>query len=172
MKTAARRIWRSMSFRAARITGRATAVFIVLLVTGIYLTGPVIGVEYRRIYNSPLNSQFQPLDENKEDGERRLVKASWYGNEFHGRLTASGEPFDMYTLTCAHRDYPFGTLLRISNPRTGNACDCVVNDRGPFIAERELDLSFAAAMLVDLLEDGVAEFYIEPLDGQSVSTAG
>lgn len=171
IKTAARRIWRTMSLRAARIPGIGTAVDIVLLVTGACLTGAIVGVECERMYNSPLNSQLQPLGENREDGERRLVKASWYGNEFHGRLTASGEPFDMYTLTCAHRDYPFGTQLRVSNPRTGNSCDCIVNDRGPFIAERELDLSFAAAMHVDLLEAGVAEVYIETLDGRPVSTA-
>lgn len=95
--------------------------------------------------------------------ERKLVYVSWYGMDFHGRPTASGEPFDMHALTCAHRDYPFGTQLRVSNPATGNECTCTVNDRGPFIALRDLDLSFGAALQVDLVHPGVAQLFIEPV---------
>jgi rare lipoprotein A (peptidoglycan hydrolase) len=96
-------------------------------------------------------------------GERKLAHVSWYGEVFHGRPTASGESFDMYALTCAHRDYPFGTLLRVRNPRTGSECKCTVNDRGPFIAGRDLDLSYAVAMCVDLVDLGIAQLYIEPV---------
>lgn len=96
-------------------------------------------------------------------GERTLVSASWYGKKFHGRTTASGEPFDMHALTCAHRDYPFGTLLRVSNPITGSESICTVNDRGPFSALRDIDLSFGVAVQVDLVDSGVALLYIEPM---------
>ena len=99
----------------------------------------------------------------KYRGERKVVLASWYGRDFHGRPTASGESFDMHALTCAHREYPFGTLLRVSNPRTGNDVNCTVNDRGPFIAGRDLDLSYGAAQRVDLIGPGVAHLYAEPV---------
>lgn len=71
--------------------------------------------------------------------------ASWYGNPFHGRRTASGARFNMHEFTAAHRTLPFGTLLRVVNSRTGKAILVEVTDRGPFIRRRVVDLSFAAA---------------------------
>ena len=71
--------------------------------------------------------------------------ASWYGPGFHGRLTANGERFDMNELTAAHKTLPFGTRVLVHNPRTGKEVVVRINDRGPFIKGRMLDLSKAAA---------------------------
>jgi rare lipoprotein A len=87
--------------------------------------------------------------------------ASWYGPDFHGRETASGEIFDMYDFTCAHREYPFGTKLRVTNISNYKTVSCVVNDRGPFVAGRDLDLSYAAAREIGLIGPGTCEVKIE-----------
>ncbi len=94
---------------------------------------------------------------------RRRVMASWYGSEFSGRRTASGAPYDPKGLTAAHKTLPLGTLIRVTNPRTGASVLVTVTDRGPFIRSRELDLSRAAAREVGILSSGVASVLIEVL---------
>lgn len=96
-------------------------------------------------------------------GDRKMVVASWYGPDFHGRPTSSGELFNMYALTCAHKEYPFGTKLKVVNPQNNKDVECVVNDRGPFIPGRDLDLSYAAAKKIDLVGPGTGAVMIEPL---------
>jgi len=96
-------------------------------------------------------------------GDRRYVVASWYGPGFHGRRTASGEIYNMYGYTCAHKELPFGTRLRVVNPQTGEEVICTVNDRGPFIPGRDLDLSYASARNISLIGPGVAKVMIETL---------
>jgi rare lipoprotein A len=90
-------------------------------------------------------------------------KASYYGDEFHGRKTASGETFDMYKLSAAHRTFPFGTLLRVTNLKNNKEVDLKVNDRGPFVDDRILDLSYGAAKELDSVMDGVIDVKIEVL---------
>lgn len=80
--------------------------------------------------------------------------ASYYGRKFHGRRTASGEPFDMYAMTAAHRTLPFGTRLRVTNPRTGASVVVRINDRGPFHGSRIIDVSRAAAEELGLVGRG------------------
>lgn len=87
--------------------------------------------------------------------------ASWYGPRFHGRPTANGETFDEMAFTAAHKKLRFGTLLRVSNPRTGNSVIVRINDRGPFIRGRHLDLSRAAAMELGMIEKGVEKLKVE-----------
>jgi rare lipoprotein A len=82
--------------------------------------------------------------------------ASWYGEPFHGRRTASGEIFDMNALTAAHKTLPFGTRLRVHNPATGQAVVVRINDRGPHVAGRIIDVSRAAAEQIGLHRSGVA----------------
>jgi rare lipoprotein A len=81
-------------------------------------------------------------------------KASWYGPGFHGRRTASGERFDMNDLTAAHRTLPFGTRVRVRNIQNGLEVVVRINDRGPRIRDRVIDLSKAAAAALDLLQAG------------------
>jgi rare lipoprotein A len=80
--------------------------------------------------------------------------ASWYGPRFHGRRTASGERFDMHALTAAHPSLPFGSIVRVENPDTGRSVDVRINDRGPHIKQRIIDLSRAAARALGLLDSG------------------
>ncbi len=90
--------------------------------------------------------------------------ASWYGREFHGRLTASGERFDMNQYTAAHRSLPFGTVLMVKNLDNGRKVKVKVNDRGPFKKNRILDVSYAAAKDLGMLKSGEAMVGIAVLD--------
>jgi len=89
--------------------------------------------------------------------------ASWYGQEFSGRRTASGARFDPRGLTAAHKTLPFGTRIRVTNPRTGASVLVTVTDRGPYCGRRDLDLSKAAAREVGILMRGVAPVVVEVL---------
>ena len=99
--------------------------------------------------------------------EPHTAVASWYGPEFQGRQTACGERFDMYQLTCAHKELPFGTILSVTNLSNGKTVKCVVNDRGPFVSGRDLDLSYAAAKEIGLIGSGTAEVRIANLGRDS-----
>lgn len=99
-----------------------------------------------------------------EPGSRFTVTASWYGEPFHGRLTASGERFDMHALTAAHPTLPFGTRLLVTYGKTARSATVTVTDRGPFVRGRQLDLSMAAANAVGLIPDGVGRLAVEVLD--------
>lgn len=87
--------------------------------------------------------------------------ASWYGKKFHGRRTANGEVFDMYQLTAAHKSAPLGTHAIVTNIDTGRSVRVRINDRGPFAGNRILDLSYAAARRLDMLETGLAKVKIQ-----------
>jgi len=87
-------------------------------------------------------------------------EASWYGEEFAGRTTANGEIFDPNLLSAAHRTLPFGTVLDVTNPKTSQTVRVRVNDRGPYIGNRIIDLSYEAARQIGLIEPGVGEVRI------------
>ena len=86
-------------------------------------------------------------------GERMV--ASFYSGKFHGRKTASGERFDQFALTCAHKSLPFQTILKVTNPKNGKSVTVRVNDRGPFTRGRDVDLSYAAAKEIGMIQAGV-----------------
>ena len=92
---------------------------------------------------------------------RQAGLASWYGPGLHGRRTASGTVHTGAALTAAHRSLPFGTLLRVTNLRNGRAVVVVVDDRGPFVRGRVIDLSLAAARRLGMVRDGVAPVRLE-----------
>ena len=89
--------------------------------------------------------------------------ASYYGPKYHGRKTASGEVFDMYQFTAAHQQLPFGTKLKVTNLSNGKTVTVRVNDRGPFVGNRILDLSYGAAKQLDMLSTGVTEVKLEKI---------
>ncbi|GAB6283326.1 MAG: hypothetical protein STSR0008_20880 [Ignavibacterium sp.] len=89
------------------------------------------------------------------------MKTSWYGPRFHGRITANGETFDQQSLTAAHKSLPFGTLLKLTNPKNNKTVIVRINDRGPFIRGRQLDISKAAAESLDIIEPGVQKLTVE-----------
>lgn len=90
--------------------------------------------------------------------------ASWYGEPFHGRKTASGETYNMHGLSAAHRELPLGTLIEVTNLDNDRKVEVVVNDRGPFIRGRILDLSFGAAKVLGVVDAGLAKVEIRVLD--------
>ncbi len=92
---------------------------------------------------------------------RGTIKASWYGPKFHGKMTANGEVYDQMALTAAHKSLSFGTLLKVTNPKNGRSVIVRINDRGPYIEGRDLDLSKGAAIELGILRKGVARLKIE-----------
>lgn len=86
--------------------------------------------------------------------------ASWYGHPFHGRQTASGETYDMYAATAAHPSLPFGTVIRVENLDNGRSTELRVNDRGPFVGRRILDVSRAGAEALGMVGPGTARVRI------------
>jgi rare lipoprotein A len=113
------------------------------------MTPPADSVTTLPVVNSP-----------KSPAEYQRGQASWYGPRFHGRRTANGERFDMGAMTAAHKTLPFGTRLRVRSLVTGQEVHVRVNDRGPFIRGRIIDLSRSAARALGLLETGVKEVQI------------
>lgn len=89
--------------------------------------------------------------------------ASWYGPEFHGRKTANGERFDCEALTAAHPTLPFGSVVRLVDPRTGKFEVVRINDRGPYQEGREIDVSYRVARKIGLVNSGVRQVRLELL---------
>ena len=90
--------------------------------------------------------------------------ASYYADQFHGRRTANGEIFDMHALTAAHRTLPFNTRVRVTNLDNGRAVVVRINDRGPFVKGRIIDLSYEAARVVGMIGPGTARVRLEVLE--------
>ncbi len=94
-------------------------------------------------------------------GYREVGLASWYGTDFHGRPTASGEIYNMFEISAAHKSLPLGTLLMVTDIKTGKQVKVKVNDRGPFVRDRILDLSYGAARQLGIVGEGVAEIELK-----------
>ena len=122
-------------------TRRSMFVFLVALLAG-SLVGCTVG-------------KAPPVQSNAQVVKVQQGKASWYGKQFQGRPTASGERFDMYDRTAAHKQLPFGTRVRVTNLSNGRFTTVRINDRGPFVKGRVIDLSYGAAKQIDMLQAGV-----------------
>jgi rare lipoprotein A len=97
--------------------------------------------------------------------------ASWYGTKFHGKRTSSGEPYDLYAMTAAHKTLPLPTYVEVTNLKNGRSVIVRVNDRGPFHGDRLIDLSYSAAARLDILPYGTGQVEIRAIDPQQVATA-
>jgi rare lipoprotein A len=97
--------------------------------------------------------------------------ASWYGLPFNGRRTSNGEIYDMHEFTAAHRTLPFGAVVRVTNLRNGMQTQVRINDRGPFVADRVIDLSLSAAQAIEMVGPGTAQVRLEVIAGPA-SVAG
>lgn len=111
---------------------------------------------------APVDEKYQLTGEAARELERG--HASWYGGQFHGRRTASGENYDKYALTAAHKTLPFGTIVRVRSLKLGREVDVRINDRGPFSPGRVIDVSQAAAEALGLMGAGVAEVSLNVAD--------
>ncbi len=101
------------------------------------------------------------------EGYREKGLASWYGEEEHGKPTSNGETFDMYKMTAAHKTLPLGSTVKVTNRTNGRETVVRINDRGPFVDDRIIDLSFQAAKELDMIGCGVAPVEIEVLSAGS-----
>jgi rare lipoprotein A len=124
----------------------------------------------------PIESEVRPPAVTKapsQPDQGELVTASLYGKRdgLAGKKTASGETFDPNAYTCAHRSLPFGTMLEVSNPDNGKTVSVRVNDRGPFVKGRTLDLSARAAQELGITSEGVAKVHMRRLSAPNASNA-
>lgn len=108
-------------------------------------------------------------------GDRFKGNASWYGPDFHGKLTSNGEKYNMWSMTAAHKTLPMNTIVKVTNQRNGKSTIVRINDRGPFVATRIIDLSKAAASKINMIGTGTAPVIIEVLGfegkvGHSISS--
>jgi rare lipoprotein A len=94
--------------------------------------------------------------------------ASWYGKQFHGKTTASGEDFDMFEFTAAHRKLPLGSFVKVTNLKNGKWIIVRVNDRGPYVGNRIMDLSYSAARMLNF-RDGVERIRIDLIQPENVA---
>jgi rare lipoprotein A len=96
--------------------------------------------------------------------------ASWYGIPFDGHRTSNGEVYDMHQLTAAHRTLPFGAFVRVTNLSNGLQTEVRINDRGPFVANRIIDLSLSAAQAIQMIGTGTAQVRLEVISGPNPQT--
>jgi rare lipoprotein A len=130
------------------------------------LSDPVVTDLKRSRWGNPdayteLGKQYHLLKTN--DGYSETGMASWYGAKFHGRRTSSGQIFDMYQLTAAHKTLPIPVFAKVTNLRNKKETIVLINDRGPFHADRLIDLSFAAAVKLGFHEEGTADVLVETI---------
>ena len=121
------------------------------LLTGLYFVTCGPSTRYQR--SEVLKSSFTAQSE-------FVLIASYYGPKFHGKKTANGEIFDMYARTAAHKTLPFGTILEVTNRISKKSVIVRINDRGPFVRGRGLDLSYQAAKDIGLIRDGTGEVLV------------
>ena len=112
---------------------------------------------------------YQPLPDSK--GFRQRGIASWYGKDFHGKKTSNGEIYDMYAMTAAHKTLPLGTYVRVHNLENGREIEVRINDRGPFVRGRIIDLSYTGAKRIGIVGPGTARVEVVAL-GTPVTTDG
>jgi len=105
--------------------------------------------------------RYEPLS--SHEGFIQTGIASWYGNDFHGKKTSNGETYDMYSMTAAHKTLPFNVYVKVSNKDNGRETVVRINDRGPFVAGRIIDLSYSAAKELGVAGSGTAQVKIEAL---------
>jgi rare lipoprotein A (peptidoglycan hydrolase) len=155
-----------------------------LLQGGSVLPGSPLGVEPQSAEAATLDdagsvktnrSQGKARQASSRETSKKIIRgqASWYGPGFHGKKTASGEIFDQSRLTAAHKTLPLGTKAKVTNLENGSTVEVEINDRGPYVGDRVIDLSRAAANVLGFVESGLTLVRIEPLYQEgSVEEAG
>jgi rare lipoprotein A len=140
-----------MNYRRAKVSLPTLLIIVFFLITA---CSPGRRVVYERRALPPEKREIKK-------GEVQYGVASWYGADFHGRRTSSGEVYDMYQLTCAHQTLPLGTMVMVTNLENGSSLELKVNDRGPFVKDRIIDVSYAAARMLGMWEKGTASVKVE-----------
>lgn len=136
----------------------------VLLLSGPVLTASDLDSEVSRPKPTTSDRKLKPA-------KSQVGTASWYGKRFHGRQTANGETYDMFQFTAAHRTLPLGTMLKVTNLRNGRWIVVRVNDRGPYVGRRILDLSYGAAQMLAFRDKGIEKIKLEVIDQDNLAMA-
>lgn len=138
--------------------------FLMCFIVLVFLVGCASDVVYKNTTRPYIVSgnTYYPLE--NVEGFVEAGTASWYGKKFHGRKTASGETYNQNKMTAAHKTLPFGTRVQVKNKSNGKKVDVVINDRGPFVKGRIIDLSRAAAERLDMIGAGTVSVDIKVLD--------
>ncbi len=121
--------------------------------------------------NEPVKGETVPVNEEVNTNNETIVNfvdkgimtASWYGPRFDGKITANGEVYDQFAFTAAHKELKFGTLLKLTNLRNEKSIIVRINDRGPYVSGRQLDLSKAAALSLGMVKRGVVKLKVEQI---------
>lgn len=120
--------------------------------------------------NQGIPGQTQELIPQVPTRQYQVGKASWYGRIFHNKKTASGELYDMHDFTAAHRSLPLGSWVKVTNLKNDKSVMVRINDRGPVVKNRILDLSYGAAMILGLRDTGVAKVRLDIIETPTVAT--
>lgn len=136
---------------------------IIAITVGLINFGDSTARETSQLEKIKLNKDSAPNIVPISFNELGIMKASWYGPGFHGKLTANGELYNQMALTAAHKELPFGTYLRITNLKNGKNVVVRINDRGPFIEGRDLDLSKGTAIALGMIRRGVIKVKVEEI---------
>ena len=115
-------------------------------------------------YSSNNNRRYSSNSNSRIRDDIIIGVASWYGPNFHGKLTANGEVFDQYGVTAAHKTLPLGTVVRVTNLENDKSVILRINDRGPYVDDRVLDCSYGAAKKLDFMEEGTANVKIRIIE--------
>lgn len=147
---------------------RNVPIFICTLITIFLFSAPITGNagSTQRPYTIK-GVKYYPIP--SSIGYKETGKASWYGKYFHGRLTSNGEKYDMYSMTAAHKTLPMQTKLLVTNLENGKRTIVRVNDRGPFVSGRIIDLSFSAAKEIGMDHAGVMKVKIEAISDSQLT---
>ena len=136
--------------------------------TSLALSSPLLASDTAQVSNdADVLERLTAVASNSVSKFKQTGLASWYGRQFHGRKTASGETFDMNGLTAAHRSLPLNCYVKVTNKTNGKSVVVKVNDRGPFHGNRVLDLSYGAAKQLGITNKGVGNVSIERVSGPS-----
>ena len=149
------RNWNKPPFALPLLLGCSRLLFVIILVL-LFLTACESTSVYSRNNTRPEKRERQ----RPQSGKTEYMIASWYGNAYHGKQTASGAIYNMYDYTAAHKTLPFGTRLKLINELNNKEAIVVINDRGPFIAGRDIDVSYITAQTLDFVNLGVVRLKV------------
>lgn len=154
-----------------RILKLILVISIIALTVGVVNFGDSTARETSRLDRVIISKDSNPNTVPVNYNELGIMKASWYGPGFHGKMTANGEIYNQMALTAAHKELPFGTYLRITNLKNGKSVIVRINDRGPYIEGRDLDLSKGTALALGMIKRGVIKVRVDEIVVNNINAA-
>jgi rare lipoprotein A len=155
--------------RLVRSVSYITTITVANILASCAIPPPIAPVPQPMFTATPV-PQAKPRRELLPASRIQTVKASWYGHTFAGHKTTSGEPYNPQDLTAASKTLPLGTIVKVSNPQNGKSVKVRINDRGPFVRGRSLDLSHHAAKALGILHTGVTRVNVQKLTSPSAAS--